>query len=389
MPRAGADHPGEPGRHEDPADPRPRRGRLDGRGDGGHRVDPPGAPADRRHDERCHHRHGAGEQRRRQAVEHDQPGDRHGDEVGDGADEREPAEDEDARDGDAGLGTDRHGHRHRQRTQPVQAPGEPRADAGDAGRRPDGQPEPDGPGEQRVDEEQHDDSHGQRAHRLALAAEGVGGGSQRGHHPGAQDRRLGTRQHDEPADERHGQRPPPERPGPGQERPGGSQEQCHVLAGHRRQVGQSAVAEPLHHLRRLVAVVADHEAPGQRGAVGREHGHAAFDEAADAVRRHGDRVAGADVAEPCGLERPDDVLPGHAPSPVGVEGDALAADQHLLARPPGVDPPTPSPPAHPELVALALDLQDHPARPGVALGLVDHLRPAVVRAEPVRRQAVP
>ena len=94
--------------------------------------------------------------------------------------------------GDTGLGTDRHGHRHRQRTQPVQAPGEPRAGAGDAERRPDGQPEPDRPGEQRVDEEQHDDSHGQRTHRLALAAEGVGGGSQRGHHPGAQHRRLGA-----------------------------------------------------------------------------------------------------------------------------------------------------------------------------------------------------
>ena len=66
-------------------------------------------------------RHGTGEQARRQAVQHHEPGDRHGEEVGDGADQRQPAEHEQARHGDAELGAERDRQRQRQRTEPARA----------------------------------------------------------------------------------------------------------------------------------------------------------------------------------------------------------------------------------------------------------------------------
>ena len=97
---------------------------------------------------------------------------------------------------------------------------------------------------------------------------------------------------------------------------GGGEHERDVLAGDGGEVRQAARPEPLDHRRRLVAVVADHQAPGQRGLVGGQAAAPRSMSAAHAVRRRGQRARrGADVAEPVDVELADDVLPGDARRP--------------------------------------------------------------------------
>ena len=100
--------------------------------------------------------------------------------------------------------------------------------------------------------------------------------------------------------------------------------------GDGRQVRQAGVPEALHHLRRLVAIVADDEAAGQGGTIGREVGRTPRDHVTDAVRGIGGAAAGPAVAQPVGLELAHDVLRRDAPQPVGIERDTIAGDPHLV-----------------------------------------------------------
>ena len=197
--------------------------------------------------------------------------------------------------------------------------------------------------------------------RVARAAEGEGGRPERGHRPGPQHGRLGARQHDEPGDQPERQRPAGERSGPGQQRPGGGQQERHVLPADGGEVRQAAVAEALDHLRRLVAVVADDQTPGQRRLVGRQRRtrHARSAPApgwtATASDRRGARSPTHDSSNDA-----DDVLPGDTTGPVVVERLPSTVHEDPVAahasRPRAAGGPSPDP----QLVALALDLQQHP-----------------------------
>ena len=124
-----------------------------------------------------------------------------------------------------------------------------------------------------------------------------------------------------------GRRPP-------QQRPGRRQEQGDVLPGHGRQVRQAGVAEPLHHRRRLVAVVADDEAAGQRGAIGRAGGRrrGRSRRARGSMRRRPDRRAGCRRATRR-RARPRRAATRRVGCRSGSSGDALAGDAHAGRRP--------------------------------------------------------
>ena len=174
----------------------------------------------------------------------------------------------------------------------------------------------------------------QHAHRLVPPAEGERRRAERRHQPGAQHRRLGAGDHDEPGDQQHRQQPTGERRRAAQDRPGRRDHECHVLSRHRHEMAQSTGAKPLDHLRRLVPVVADDETAGQDRLIGPERAGSTFDQLAHPVRRGRQSPARHGVAEPIDIELPDHVLPRDPADPVRLDDGAQARQLDVVAGAP-------------------------------------------------------
>ena len=102
------------------------------------------------------------------------------------------------------------------------------------------------------------------------APSGKGERRQRRHRAGPQNRRFGTSEHHEPADQGDRAGEPQRRPGPLQQRGGERQRECDVLPRNGRQVGQATLTKAGRHRFGLGGVVSDDQSAGERGVVGAE-----------------------------------------------------------------------------------------------------------------------
>ena len=204
------------------------------------------------------------------------------------------------------------------------------------GRRPDGQPEPDRPGQQRVD--------AGAARRRPTASERTarawrpmheGGGPERGHHPGRSTDGSARRQHDEPADQRQRDGPARRTAGRGRSRgPAAARSRATFCPDTAVRCASPLSRKRCDHLRRLVAVVADDEASGQRRwSAGSRRPRAGSGRGRGSTRRRSGR-RGATSPSQSASNDPTTCCHATRPSPVVVERGALAADEHPIAGPP-------------------------------------------------------
>ena len=152
---------------------------------------------------------------------------------------------------------------------------------------------------------------------------------------------------------------------------------------------QSARPEALHHVERLITVVTDHQAAEQRALGHRHPRRPALDHAANTIRssRHG--ATAVDIGRPVELEHPDDVLRGDPPRPIIRQRSPSSAHRDPFTGAPVGDPTLLSPAPAPHLEPLTVDGDDEPRAGPDRLRVVDQEEPAVVRTQPVGRQAVP
>ena len=291
---------------------------------------------------------------------------------------------EERRDRELGTGGDR--ERLDQQRRPAEAAPQHRRDHEDADRCGDGQPEPDRPHQQGVD--QHQTAHGQREvpQRGSRPPGHERGGGEGRHRGGAQDRRLASGDEREEGEHAEGDGPPRRERQASEHRPGHGQHEGDVLARHRQQVSEAGPAEVVGERGRLVTVVAEHEAGEERPPLGRQRAGAVGQHPPDAVGGPPGRAARTFELHRPRLQPADEMADLHPPRARRAAGDP-AHDPHPFAGQSGAEG-APTGAARPELVALALDADVGDRRAEAVLRVAHERGHARVGRRPGRREPV-
>ena len=270
--------------------------------------------------ERAEARQQPGEQAHRQTPHHQRPGRRRGEQIRRNRRQRQRPEHDDRHRGDPDLGGDgepeRLGQPARARQQPGDRPGQGHQTGGGADR----QPPTDRADEEGVGEDADRHGEAEEPHAGHGTIKVGGRRRQRGHRGRPQHRRFEAREHREPGDDGERRQPSASQRESTQQRCQADEDEGHVLARYRREVGEPAGAKGVDDGRRLVTVVADHETEVERPLGRRQHRGAPLQRAPDAVGRLGQDVSGSPVGDDLNVDAGGDV-----PRPQG--GGARAADR--------------------------------------------------------------
>ena len=267
-------------------------------------------------------------QSRRHPPDHHRSGGGNGEQVGREGGERDAAEGADEQRRHPRLGGDRDCERHRQ---PL---GERSGEEGDAGARADRQAEAERVHEQRIDEEQPGHGEGEEAKRGRVSTHRHGGEGDRRHRLGPDHGGFPPGQHpEEDEDGEAGEQPAAQAEQP-QGGPGDGEDERHVLARHRHEVGEAGGAEVGHVERRLVAVVAQDEAGEEGARVVLEGGRTTDERAAKSVGDAAERVAAVERARVADADASGDVADGEAGTVLRWDRGDAPGDVHPFAGEP-------------------------------------------------------